>query len=126
MKRDMDLVRKILQKLESKGDPLFSGMSIEPNLFSVEGYSENQVNYHLTIMGEAGLISIIDSSSKSDPFGAIPLRLTWAGHEFLETSRNEKLWSKAKKMLTEKIGGLSFEILKETLIQLIKENLSLP
>ncbi|MCL4500491.1 MAG: DUF2513 domain-containing protein, partial [Deltaproteobacteria bacterium] len=37
--------------------------------------------------------------------------LTWAGHEFLEASRDDSRWNKAKKITWEKTKSLSFEIL---------------
>ncbi len=45
-------------------------------------------------------------------------RLTWADHEFLEAARNETFWKKAKGTVKEKTGGLSFELLKQMLLQL--------
>ena len=44
-------------------------------------------------------------------------RLTWAGHEFLEASRDDTRWEKAKEEVTGKVGGMVFEILKQVLIE---------
>jgi hypothetical protein len=50
--------------------------------------------------------------------------LTWAGHEFLEASRDDSRWNKAKKIISEKTGSFSFEILKSILMDLMKGAIS--
>jgi hypothetical protein len=61
MKRDLDLVRKLLLYYEEKED---YRMDSSP---SVEGYDELQVLYHLLLMDEAGLIRCEREVSKSTP-----------------------------------------------------------
>jgi len=41
----------------------------------------------------------------------LPIRLTWRGHEFLDTSRSDSLWDKAKSTVLNKTGGLAFDVL---------------
>jgi hypothetical protein len=53
-------------------------------------------------------------------------RLTWAGHEFIESARNDTIWRKAKRKLGDTIGGVPFEILKPRLIRLGREAIGLP
>lgn len=48
----------------------------------------------------------------------VPKRLTYAGHEFIEASRRDTLWQKAKTIALEKTGGLSVDVLKAILIKL--------
>ena len=43
--------------------------------------------------------------------------LTWEGHEFLEASRNEGLWAKAKQAAGS-TGGMVLGVLKSVLIDL--------
>jgi hypothetical protein len=50
--------------------------------------------------------------------------LTWTGHEFLEASRDDSRWNKAKKIITEKTGSFSFEILKSILMDLMRGAIS--
>ncbi len=42
-------------------------------------------------------------------------RLTWEGREFLEESRDNTRWKKAKEEVTGKVGGMVFEIFKQFL-----------
>jgi hypothetical protein len=99
----MDLVRLILLAVE---DAPPEG----PEELAVDGYDDEVVTHHLIIMGEAGLLEI-DTVQTVDEINARPIRLTWAGHEFLESVRDDSQWRNAK-MQTERAGGLVFEVLK--------------
>jgi hypothetical protein len=46
--------------------------------------------------------------------------LTWQGHEFLDAARDESRWNKAKKIVMEKGGAITFEMLKQLLLELMK------
>ena len=112
MKRDMDLVRKILIELEKL--PYSSGFVDLP----IEGYSPDEVSYHVMLLSETGLIEAIDLSTLSGPHWA-PIRLTWSGHEFVEASRDENRWEKAKNIMKEKGSGFAFGVLQNLLVQLM-------
>lgn len=114
MKRDMDLIREILRTLESAPHPAWSGY------LRIQGYEHEQVQYHTYLLCEAGLIDGVDASDRGG-LAIINARLTWQGYEFLEASRDDKLWSKAKKTLLEKGGGLVFEVLKELLNAMLRQ-----
>ncbi len=117
MKRDIDLVRKILLAIEAHTQP---GDWIE---LKIDGYSEEQVTYHVKLLAQADLIEANDLSSSSG-FDWKVKNLTWEGHEFLEASRDEGRWKKAKALLMEKAGSLSYEILKEVLLSMMKGAIS--
>ncbi|MCX6698314.1 MAG: DUF2513 domain-containing protein [Methanomicrobiales archaeon] len=118
MKRDMDLVRKILLEIES----LPGGFSNEP--IKQQGYSDDEIDYHLTIMLEAGLIYGASHSRSGHYYPLIiPTRLTWQGHEFLDASRDEGRWVKAKEIFKD-VGGVSFEIAKEVLVRLMMSSVT--
>lgn len=114
MKRDMNLARRILFALEKK--PLNEILSPE----DIQDVSEQEVSYHIMLLAEAGLLKTIDGSSASDIY-IFASRLTWEGHEFLDAARDDSRWEKAKKMVTEKGGGLAFDVLKEVLIKLMTQ-----
>ena len=112
MKRDMDLVRKILLELEDIPYEL-GGFDLE-----LEGYSPDQISYHVMLLNEAELIEANDLSTFGGPKWT-PKRLTWAGHEFIEASRDESRWEKAKNIMKEKGSGMAFDVLRSVLIQLM-------
>ena len=122
MKRDMDLIRKLLLYLEEKdNDKVIKDLELE-------GYSKDEVQYHFILMDQAGLIRCerAMSSTTSDRIIRIyPFSLTWQGHEFLEASRNDTYWNKAKDLVNSKSGALSFDVLKALLISMAKEAVGL-
>lgn len=111
MKRDMDLIRKILLAIEAHAEPYSWEVPIE-----IEGYSDKEVSYHIKLLLEAGLIEARGLKGTGVITWAIN-GLTWAGHEFLEASRDDSRWGKVKRLVIEKTGSLSFEVLKTGLIQ---------
>lgn len=122
MKRDLDLVRKILMYYEEKD---VDGMD---RTIELEGYDESLINYHLLLMDEAGLLRCERSVSSSTPSRVIrvyPFSLTWSGHEFLSSAKNDGLWSKAKSLSLDKAGVLSFDVMKDLLISLAKDKLGI-
>lgn len=122
MKRDMDLVRKILFDL---GDSEFYSNMGYPR---IEGYSEDQIKHHVFIMKDAGLLIFTEGKKVEGFFSKtedLDLRLTWEGHEFLEKVRDEKLWKSIVKTTKKKTGGLSFDILKAILIATLKKAVGL-
>jgi hypothetical protein len=113
MKLDMDLVRKILIALEDHEHGFYN------QFLAIEGYSSEQIGYHVTLMEEAGLLLAIDSTDMSSRSPeAMPHRLTWQGHQFLNACRDESRWTKAKSIFKD-AGGVSFDIAKEILTQLM-------
>ncbi len=122
MKRDIDLIRKLLIYLEEKTDDKII-MKLELN-----GYSESEVMYHFILMDQADLIRCereISSSTSDRVIRVYPFSLTWQGHELLEASRNETTWNKAKSIIISKSGSLSIDVLKALLISMAKESVGL-
>lgn len=114
MKRDMDLVRKILFAIEE----METGY-VQKRL-EIAGYSAEEIGYHVYIMAEAGLLIGPDVTTygSSSP-NAIPSRLTWDGHDFLDACRDESRWNEAKGVFT-KMGGASADIVKMVLVKLME------
>jgi len=114
MKRDMDLIRKILLKLEE----FLTDDDIEK--IQLDGYSPEQIIYHVFLLEEAGLIraKILFGSGTTAPVDYVIFGLTWAGHDFLDACREEGRWEKAKDVFRQ-AGGVSFDIAKEVLVRLM-------
>lgn len=122
MKRNPDLVRKILIYLDEKPDDRIL------TELKLEGHDANEVMYHLILMDQAGLILCEREVSSSTPDRVIrvyPFSLTWQGHEFLEAFRSETRWNKAKEIIKTKSGALSMDVLKAVLIAMAKESVGL-
>ncbi len=118
MKRDMDLIRAILLTIEE--DPHGFVPKIE-----IPGYTEEQIKYHAVLLSEAGLVKVIDVTSMgSKSPEAIVTQLTWEGHEFLDSARENQIWNQAKDIIN-KIGGASIQIWIILLTEIIKRKLGL-
>jgi hypothetical protein len=109
MKRDIDLVRTLLIKIEALPDT--NGHPV-----SVEGHDPAEICEHLKLAQEAGLIE-----ARFLPGGTecAALRLTWAGHEFLDAARENRIWEKAKAMAMRTAEGVTIISLKVALAHLM-------
>ena len=119
MKRDMELVRKLLFHLESS-------KSIKAQLsFPIDGYDEIQIRYHLLLLAQAKLIDFEPELTKT---GRIirphVLGLNWNGHEFLDSVRSDKIWRKLLKYAKDKGGALPFDVLKALAVKLLEESIA--
>ena len=110
MKRDMDLIRKMLFAVEENPH------GFAPSELHVDGYSEEQVNYHAYLMVDAGLATgfKLTSTTSTGPEMRITA-LTWAGHDFLAASRNETVWRKVTSRVTSLAGDVPFSLWNELL-----------
>ena len=106
MKRDMELVREILLSLEES-----------PRNTTIEGYSKEEVNYHVALLIEAGLIDGFVSknvlSGSVAPSSVVVNRLTWNGHEFAENIRQSEIWNTIKVEFKEASVATIFSVGKQ-------------
>jgi len=116
VKLDKDLVREILLALETDdSDPR------APKLLNISGYSYPQIAYTVRILAEGGLIEALNASS-FDGFDWKPQRLTYNGHEYLETIRDAEVWRKTKE-IANKAGVFSLQVLIEIGKTVVKQEL---
>ena len=89
MKRDMDLIRKILEYLEDKET---TGLTAPPEIANV---SNDVVCYHARLCRQAGYISEYKETLSGDGEPRILIcrlgQLTWAGQEALKEMRSTEL-----------------------------------
>ncbi len=121
MKRDMDLVRRILLKIEEHEHGL------PPRDLNIDGYSAEQIGYHVYLMGQGGLLKVANGThfGSASP-EAIPLGMLWAGHDFLDAAREQSTWDKAKAKIADAGASVTFELLKAVLVEISKKALGLP
>lgn len=118
MKRDMDLIRTILIDVEGIPD------ADDSRTLEFEGWTPEEVSYHIALLNEAGLVIGHDLSS-SDGYEWTVRRLTWEGHEFLDSARNEFVWNEV--MANIKAQGFlstSIDIIKRSLDGVIRKRLN--
>ncbi len=120
MKRDLDLVRRILFRCETAA----AGEALESKEFAALASDAATLAEHIGMMADAGLIKVIDTSSHEGE-DYIIRRITWAGHEFLESVRDDTLWSKAQEHILKPGASWTFDILREWLKYEVKERLGI-
>jgi hypothetical protein len=120
MKRDMDLVREIMLRIE--------GLPVGPPMLYRIGEVEDLVLLaHLEMLLESGLVrgKITRSpGARGDVIGISGL--TWNGHEWLETVRDPRVWDETKSALLETGGALSFELAKAVATRIHRRRVGLP
>ena len=97
MKRDMDLIRELLLKLEAL--PIGPGRLVgirasEPEL-AVDGFTADDISHHLWMLIDAGFLQVEGRGFNMS--GELLFRgITWSGHEFIGTIRDREIWQKTK------------------------------
>jgi hypothetical protein len=106
MKRDFELVRRILEEAESK-PAATPGVQIS---FPGE-FPQPDVLEHCELMIKAGLLEGRPLRAMSGLVAVQVTQLTWAGHDFLAATRDATVWAKAKTLLVERGGAITFDLL---------------
>lgn len=115
MRRDLNLIRKILLAIEE------APTGWAPDDLEFEGYTAAQVAYHSYLLIDAGLARGEDvSGSGSDGPEGLISNLTWEGHEFAEAARDEGRWRKVMGTVAAKGGSVTLDVLKALLISAMK------
>lgn len=119
MKRNWDMIRNILLRVEE----------LEPNaLLTLESFpmnEHNEVSHHLEILEEAGLLyGKIHKTPGGSPHSFHLIRLTWLGHDFLESIRSDIMWEEIKAQLNAKKVGMKIENIMATAQAITKRLLS--
>ena len=108
MKRDMNLMRKILFKIEEKYEPSkgsFFGISIE-------GYDMFTIAEHCDLLYQEGLIKSYKPLRGNDTVVAFKVgNLTHKGYEYLELIRNDDVWEKTEREIEEKKWPKTLEVI---------------
>jgi hypothetical protein len=77
----------------------------------IDGYTSDEISYHVKLLHDAGLLTAHDLTTMTELCWR-PTSLTWQGHEFLDTVKNDTVWRKTKDFVKEKGGTISIEMLK--------------
>jgi Hypothetical protein (DUF2513) len=105
LKRDMDLIRYILLEIEEKES------TTSWTTLSLEGYSDEQVNYHLDLLDQVGFLEVKKLINERH----MVRNLTMRGHDFLDNAKNESVWNKTKAVIKDHGGSASMQVILEVL-----------
>lgn len=131
MTRNWDLLRWILNQAESckGGHPIV----LSPALYAGSHYELDigerdfgEVCEHILLLGDSGLAEVRElGRTHKGSIGVALDRLTMAGHDFLEASRNETIWQKAMNTVKEKGDSITLGVLIQLLSALTKQHFGL-
>ena len=121
MKRDPDLIRTILLAVEATP----AGEPISNNDIEAEGHDPVEVSEHVQLLHQAGFLEVT-ISQELKPRGSRTCfirRITWNGHEYLDTIRDPRIWARTKDAVAKVGGATSVELIKFVATQFAKEAL---
>jgi hypothetical protein len=101
MKRDMELIRRILLLVDENP-------SLNPLDLEIEGKSNAEIIYHLELLDDAGLIK----GNYQEYVTCKAHRLSWEGHEFLARVRSERHWARIKEVAAKRGEEISLRLIK--------------
>src|SRR5690348_1702189 len=93
MHRDWDVVRKILIKIETTAMP---GKGIDSDSLQADGLDRVVAAYHMGLLLNADLIDGEFTKTLDGTLWCYASGLTWEGHEFLDSIRQDSMWTKVK------------------------------
>lgn len=122
MKRDMDLIRAIVLKLEGLdlkpgGIVIFSNIESD---FPIDGYTAQEIKYHVDLIIKAGWIDTANAKLING-FGFRALE--WSGHDFADSVRDDKIWASTKNGALN-AGGFTLDLLTDLAKGFIRKKIS--
>lgn len=118
MRRDMDLIRRILIMV---GD---SPVPLQATVFVDEAHPFETVAYHIDLIGQADLAD----TSITRTGGSVIARaevgpLTWDGNEFLDAIRSDTIWTRVKQRVGATVGSTTIDVIKALAVKLASDML---
>ena len=118
MKRDIDYIRELLLELEScesvimyvMGDKWSDSDNDDAKLSRLYDKENDKKSYHIRLLQEAGYHDIF--------------HLTWEAHEFIEVIRDQEIWEKTKRAISETGGNATLEMVKNLAEGFLKQKIS--
>ena len=122
VKRDMDLMRKILLRIEECSD-------VPPKVLTLDDFmdmkkSSYMISLHIDLLCDAGLIEVMDTSIEDGLKDFDIVRLTFAGYEYLDAIRNAMVWDRVKRSVS-CVGGATLDIIKQLAVKELAKELGL-
>jgi hypothetical protein len=121
MKRDMDLIRKLVLLLEERPS------AWTPDPIEIEGYTPVEIGYHSYLLVESGLANGTNITTMGNDLPEYsPTYLTPAGHDFADSIRTQYIWDEVKEDIKAKgLGSATLDIVKKLVDKKIKKHLEL-
>jgi hypothetical protein len=89
-----------------------------------EGYAPEQINYHVKLLADAGFLEATNFTTTTR-LDWQPRALTWAGHEFLDTTRNESVWAQVKSKMKDRSLDAPLSVIQQLAVRILAGMLGL-
>lgn len=123
MKRDLDLIRKIMLIVENEPSDSVNRIDVSEIVNRLEDkYDEATVFYHFQLLNDSNFITGISCNTIGHNDYIIE-RLTSDGCDYLDNVRNEKVWNKTVEKLKSYGGGAALNIVSNVAGAILKEML---
>ena len=126
MKLNHDCIRKTLLYFE---ETLDCYGTLELSNFSLDGFSEEDTLYSIKKLTDAGFISARILDDVTGDILITVTEITWEGHKFLDTIRDNQVWKETKNILS-KVSSCSISfvstIASQVLTNLITQYIGIP
>jgi len=96
MKLDYDCVRNLMLTIESLGYRECINIDNLTQYPLLKDYAQEQIYYTLERIVEAGFVPNKYLFEATDGIGGAIYELTWQGHQYLDTIRDDGIWRKVK------------------------------
>lgn len=108
MRRNWDTIREILLKAEEIGT-----IQETKTLKDFAPEHATEIAYHVELLIEAGLVQgQVQRNIGPGPYDFWVERLTWSGHELLDSIRSATVWEKTKKSFVSQGLSMTYEVVK--------------
>lgn len=119
IKRDLDLIRRIMLQIEA-----FDSTSLTAADFKNLCSNKYSLYYNIHMMYQAGLIDAVDIRRYDNVFPQYQIKcLSNSGCEYLDTIRNGFVWRKTKTSLKPVGGAASLEVVQEIARKILAKHL---
>jgi hypothetical protein len=114
MKRDLELIRKILLAVEDGKQPLF-----------LTDHNSSEICYQVQCLLDysyvEGKVLWNGVGETQVPVTCVVKRITMAGHDYLDSVRDPKVWTKTKSVLENVGGSAALEVVKDVAVKVMTE-----
>ena len=109
MKRNLDLIREILLRIESNEQ----NATLSSSSFHDLNENKDLIDYHLYLLADAGYIEYLEVPIIGNYYPQIIVQwITNDGCDYLDSIRSPKIWVKTKEKLKDVGGQASFDVVK--------------
>jgi hypothetical protein len=125
MKRNMELIRELLQAIEASE---ISTVLPSSQLNLKTDWTSRERCYNLNLMVGAGFLDASPLKTGAGVQDFLIKSMTWQGHDFLDSTRDESIWKTVKETLVKKglsLEGVAFNVLTQVISAVAKNHINL-